>query len=278
MHDQRLVFGGGLQLVVGRYLPAVGRVFQRPLRSTHVGVADGGSHRVQRHALVKQRLRVEVDAHRGQRTAADVNVADAVNLGKGLRQLGRGEVVQLTLGPGIRGEGEDHDRRVGRVGFAVGRTARHAARQQALRGVNRRLHVAGRAVDIAVKVELKNDARTAERAGGGHLIDPGNPPQRALQRGRHRRGHGLRRRAGQRGADHDHREIHLRQRRHRQQAEAEDAAQRNGERKQNRRHRTINEEGEKLHLRLLLTPREAALHIQRQAVEQQIDNRRGEQR
>ena len=112
VHDQRLVFGRGFQLVVGRHLPAVGGIFQRPLRFTYVGVADGGAHRVQRYALVKQRLRVEVDAHRGQRTAADVHVADAVNLGNGLRQLGRGEVVQFTLGPGIRGEGEDHDRRV----------------------------------------------------------------------------------------------------------------------------------------------------------------------
>ena len=88
MHDQRLVFGSGFQLVVGRHLPAVGGIFQRPLRFTHVGVADGGAHRVERHALVKQRLRVEVDAHSGQRTAADVDVADAVNLGNGLRQLG----------------------------------------------------------------------------------------------------------------------------------------------------------------------------------------------
>ncbi len=70
--------GGGLQLIVGLHLPAVRAVLQRPLRFAYVGVADGGAHRVQRHALVEQRLRVEVDAHRWQvqtndelKTAAD---------------------------------------------------------------------------------------------------------------------------------------------------------------------------------------------------------------
>jgi hypothetical protein len=54
----RLIFRRGFQLVVGVDLPAVAVVLNRPLRFAHVGVADGGAHVVQRHALVKQRLRV----------------------------------------------------------------------------------------------------------------------------------------------------------------------------------------------------------------------------
>ena len=162
MDDQRLIVGGGLQLIVGMHLPAVGAVLQRPLRLAHVGVADGGAHRVQRHALVEQRLRVEVDAHRRQGAAADVDIADAVNLRDGLRQLGGGEIIQLTLGVGVGGQRQDHDRRIRRVGFAVGRPAGHPARQQALRGVDRRLDIARRAVDIAVEVKLENDAGAAE--------------------------------------------------------------------------------------------------------------------
>ncbi len=96
--DQWLIVGGGLQLIVGLHLPAVRAVLQRPLRFAHVGVADGGAHRVQRHALVKQRLWVEVDAHRRQGAAADVDIAHAVDLRDGLRQLGGGEIIQLTLG------------------------------------------------------------------------------------------------------------------------------------------------------------------------------------
>ncbi len=97
VNDQRLVLAGGFQLVVGLELPAVAGVLNRPLRPAHVGVADGGAHSVQRHALVEQRLRVEVDAHRRQRTAADADVTDAINLRQLLRQLGRGKVVQLPL-------------------------------------------------------------------------------------------------------------------------------------------------------------------------------------
>ncbi len=47
---------------------------------------------------VKQRLWVEVDAHRRQGAAADVDIAHAVDLRDGLRQLGGGEIIQLTLG------------------------------------------------------------------------------------------------------------------------------------------------------------------------------------
>ncbi len=230
MDDQRLVFRRGFQLIVGLDLPAVAVILHRTLRFTHVGIADGAAHVIQRDALVKQRLRVQPHAHRGQGATADVHIPHAVDLGDGLRQLGGGEVVQLPLGVGVRGERQDHNGRIGRVSFAVVRPTRHPAREQALRGIDRCLHVARRAVDVAVKVKLQNDARAAEGAARRHLVDPGNTPERALQRRGHRRGHGFRRSTGQRGADHDHREIHLRQRGHRQQPEAQHAAQGDGER------------------------------------------------
>ena len=62
---------------------------------------------------------------------------------------------------------------VGRLGIPLG---------SRLCAGDRRLNVALRAVDIAVKIKLQNNAGAAERAGGGHLTDPGNPPQGALQR------------------------------------------------------------------------------------------------
>ncbi len=176
VHDQRLVFGGFFQLIVGLYLPAMGAIVDRPLWFTHVGVADGRAHRIQRDALVKQRLRVQVNAHRGQRAAADVYVTHAVNLRDTLRQLGGGEIVQFALRIGVWGQRQDHDRRIGRVGFAIGWTTGHPAWQQVLRGVNRCLHVARRAVDITIEVKFENDTRTAQRAAGGHLIDTRNAP------------------------------------------------------------------------------------------------------
>ena len=62
-------------------------VVDRALRLTHVGIADGAAHVIQRYALIKQRLRVKPHAHGGQRTAADIHIADAVNLRDCLRQL-----------------------------------------------------------------------------------------------------------------------------------------------------------------------------------------------
>ena len=104
MNNQRLIFSGGFQFIVGLDLPAVSAIFQRPLRFTHVGIADGGAHRVQRHALVKQRLRVEVDAHRGQRAAAhDIDITNTVDLRNRRSQLRRGEIVQFTLRISIGG-------------------------------------------------------------------------------------------------------------------------------------------------------------------------------
>ncbi|MNS22591.1 hypothetical protein D3C72_543910 [compost metagenome] len=76
-------------------------VLNRPLRPAHVGIADGAAHIIQRDPLVKQRLRVQAHAHGGQGATADIDVADAVDLGDGLCQLRRGEIVQFALGVGV---------------------------------------------------------------------------------------------------------------------------------------------------------------------------------
>ena len=62
----------------------------------------------------------------------------------------------------LRGQRQDQDRRVGRIDLAVGRVAAAGGRQVGARGVDRRLHVARGAVDVAVEVELQRDARRAD--------------------------------------------------------------------------------------------------------------------
>ena len=247
MNDQRTVSIGGFQRIVGLDLPALLRVFHGALRAAHVGIGDGLPYGIQRHALIEQRRRVQLDPHRRQRTAAHGNVADALGLADLLRQLGGGEIVKLPLAVGVRGQRQDHDRRVGRVDLAVTGAARHAGRQQALRGVDRRLHVARGAVDVAAEIELQNDPGTAERTHRGHFVNSGDAAQRALQRRRHRGRHGFRRGARQRRADRNHRKVHLRQRRHRQQAKADRAADGDGQRQQGGGHRPVNEQGEEFH-------------------------------
>ena len=109
--------------------------------------------------------RVELDAHRRQRAPPMMHLADALDLRQILLQDVRGGVVDLAAGQRVRGQRQDQDRRVGRIDLAVGRVAAQARRQVGPRGVDRRLHIARGAVDVAVEAELQGDARRADRTG-----------------------------------------------------------------------------------------------------------------
>src|SRR5690606_7251547 len=157
--DQRQVVGGAVQLVVVADLPVTLRVFNHALGTPHVAGGDGLAHSVERDAVLLQLLRLQLHAHRRQRTAADLHLADTGNLRQLLREDGRGNVVELALVEAFRGQRKHHDRRLCRVDLAVGRHAAHSAGQQVARGVDRRLYLAGGTVDVAVQVELDGDAR-----------------------------------------------------------------------------------------------------------------------
>ena len=116
---------------------------------------------------------------------------------------------------------------VGRVDLAVGRRRGQVLRQLAAGGVDRGLHVVGGAVDVAVEVELDRDRRRSEITRRRHLRDAGNLRELALERLRHRGGHGFRAGAWQAGGDLDGRKIHLRQRRHGQQRIGDQADEQN---------------------------------------------------
>src|ERR1700730_16496872 len=84
-------------------------------------------------------------------------------------------------------------------------------------GGGRCLPVVGGAVDIAVEVELNRHRRGSQITRRGHLGHAGNLRQLALQRLRHRGGHGFGAAARQAGGDLNGWKVNLRQRRHRQQ-------------------------------------------------------------
>ncbi len=136
---------------------------------------------------------------------------------------------------------EDHDRSIGRIDLAIAGIAGESRRQRAAGRVDRRLHVARRAVDVAVEIELQHDARRPERAGRGHLGDAGDAPERALERHGDGRGHGFGTRARQRRRHRDGREVDPRQRRDRKQAEGDRAGQGEADGDERRRDRTIDE-------------------------------------
>jgi hypothetical protein len=125
----------------------------------------------------------------------------------------------LTGGEGATGHGQDEDREVGRIDLAVGRVGAQAGRQVGACGVDRRLHIARGAIDVAAYAEHQDDAGLTERARGGHLGDIGDLAEVSFERSRHRGRHGLGTGAWHRCRHQDDREIDLRQRSNREQEE-----------------------------------------------------------
>ncbi len=152
--DQIAELRGLVELAVAVHHPRLAAALQHAFRQISGTVGDGAAHAIQRDAVVRQLLGLQVDTHRGQRAAHQRYLAHALHLPHRLLNLAFGQIVQLAGGARFGGERQHHDGRVGGIGFAVGRQRRHAARQQAARGVDRRLHVTRRAVDIAVQLKL----------------------------------------------------------------------------------------------------------------------------
>jgi len=232
LDHQRPVIAALIQHVVG--LQAIGLIADRhrAFGQVDVGRLNHLPHLFQADAVAIEPVRIEFDAHRRQCRTAYRDIADASGLQQPLLKQGRGHVVHLATGRRIGGQAEDQDRRVGRVDLAIGRVAGQVARQTAAGGIDRCLHVPRRAIDVAIEVELQRDAGRPERTGRGHFGDPGDLPELTFQRCRHRRRHRTRVGTGQRRTHADGREIHFRQRRHRQQVERQYAKQRQPDRQQ----------------------------------------------
>ena len=93
--------------------------------------------------------------------AQDLHLRHAGHHRDALRDRRLRVLVELRQRQRVGDQGEEQDRRVGRVHLAERRRRRHARRQQRHRGGDRRLHVHRGAVDIAAQIELQRDLRRA---------------------------------------------------------------------------------------------------------------------
>ena len=147
----------------------------------------------------------------------------------------------MSLRQHIGCHGDGHDRKSGGVELEIAGIAGERCRQIGVRGGNGRLHVACRAVDIAVDAEGKLDVRGADAAGGGHIIHIRNRAQMPFQRrgngGRHDFRAGARKARGNEYGGY----VDARQRSDRQERERSDATQRHSERQQGGRYRPLDE-------------------------------------
>ena len=245
--DERKIVRGGLRLVVGVDLPVAGAILHDALGPVRIRARDRRTDVLEADAVLVERLGVDLDPHRRKRAAADLHLAHALELRQLLRDDRRCRVVHLALRHRLRRQRQDHDRRVGRVDLAIGGVAVEARGQRAPRGVDRRLHVARRAVDVAIEIELQHDPRRAERARRRHLRDPGDQAQRALERHRDGRGHRFGARPRQRCGDRNGRQVDSRQRRYREQAKGDGAGQGEADGQERGRDRAIDEGRRDIH-------------------------------
>ena len=213
-----------------------------------LGAVDGRDADLRAHVLELQPLfdelrRIDLDADGRRLLAADAHEGDARDLAEVLGEDVFGGVVDVDDRRDVRLDGQDEDRRVGRVDLAIGRRARQILRQLPGGGVDRGLDVVGGGVDVAVEIELDGDRRRAERTRRRHLRDAWNlrdlPFERLRDRGRHR----VRGSARQRSRDGDGRKVDLRQGRNRQRRESDEADQKHRDHDERGRDRAVDEGG-----------------------------------
>src|SRR5438552_1608762 len=166
---------------------------------------------------------------------------DALDLRQFLREHRRGRVVDLPARHRVGRERDDHDRRVGGIHLPIRRIIRKPRRQQTARRVDRRLHIARRAVDVAIQVELQRDARGPQRGRRRYLGDAGDAAQCALERRCDSGGHRFGTCARQARLHGNRRKVDLRQRRDRKQTECDRPGERDAKRQQRRRDGAVDE-------------------------------------
>ncbi len=221
--DERLVLGGLEELVGRRDGPEAVPAADVALRPVRVHAEEKRPHVLEAEAGAREGGRVHVHAHRRKRAPAHEHLPDARNLRELLLEDGRREVVHPRPLNGVRGQADQHDRGVGGIHLPIAGIVREVRGELAARRVDRRLDVPPGRVDVSRQVELDRDRRRAEGALRRHLRDPRDPPELPLERRRDRRGHRLGARAGQVRRNRDRRELHLGERRHREE-EVRDAA------------------------------------------------------
>ena len=156
--DKRQILFGATQLVADLDLPLPVGAFDGAAWPDGVGGRNRAAHLVKGDAVVGEGVGVQLHAHGRQRTAADGDLADAVDLGNFLRE-NRGSGVVEGAGREIRrAERQGHDGGLRRIGFTVGGIAGHAGGKLAAGGIDRGLDIAGGGVDVAVETKFKRDA------------------------------------------------------------------------------------------------------------------------
>ena len=179
---------------------------------------------------------IDLDANSRARAAPGEHLPDTFDLCQFLRQDGIGGVINQRGRNIVGGQREHQDRRVGWINLAIVWLAGHVRRELAASRVDGSLNVARCGVDVTIEIELQSDAGVAKAARRSHLRDTSDAAKLAFKGSGNRGRHGFGTCSGQTRSDRDGRKIHLRERRHGQEPERNDAGKQNREGDQRRGH------------------------------------------
>jgi len=124
--EDQIVIGARIeQLIIGVERVALARAVERAFRQIDVGLTDHVANVLETDAARGQRLRIDLNADRWLLLTPDSDQADAGDL----RDLLHQNVFRIGINngdrQGVRREGKDEDRRIGRIHFADRRRIRH---------------------------------------------------------------------------------------------------------------------------------------------------------
>ena len=134
-----------------------------PLARSDVLQAQHRLNAGKREAVTVELRRIDVHAHRGQRRRRPTYLPHSLDLRELLLHDCRSFVVQLARVVFVRSQPENHDRRIRRIHFAIGGIGGQIRGQIGAGGIDRRLNVARRAIDVTAQIELDGDSGGAER-------------------------------------------------------------------------------------------------------------------
>ena len=214
---------------------------QKALRAGDIGVGDGRAHRFQREAVMRKLGWIGLNSHGWPDIALHSDPADARHLAEARAKDGVSKVAQPLHRQSRGGKRERQDRRIGRVHLRVSWRIGQVLRKLAARGADRGLHVLPGGVDIAVEGKLQRDLAQPLRTRRAHILERRDLAELALQRRGDEPRHGVGIGARKLRRHLDDGKVHLGQRRDRQIAIGEQAAQQNRHRQKRGRNRARDE-------------------------------------
>src|SRR5208283_611644 len=160
-HQRHVVYGFE-KLVVGYDVGAGCAIYNLSLGAVGILPAQHRGNVLQAEAIAVKLRRIHIHAHSRQRTTANRHLPDTLNLGKALLHDGGGGVVQSAAVVYRGGKRQDHDRRIGRIDFAISGIAGEIGGQVTARRIDCGLDVARGSVNVPVQIKLQGDAGGAQ--------------------------------------------------------------------------------------------------------------------